>query len=771
MSAKNNSSPARLMKRSRASEAAVDSVQVNRERTKRRRTSTSDGLGTSNWSLSRGIAGHFAKANPILTPDEQYIILGLETAVQIYSVATSRLFRIFDIGQSVSGFVLNQDRLFIVSSSGSISEWDWPSRKQVAQWDTAHGIISADLVYNTLFSLRKRKDGMKELVVMPLDSEKPQSTIILETHFNIDNFRVTESGKAVVAYGGACIFVGTRCATSVPKYTWKEIKLAISITCIDIKQVNSNFDLVLGGTDGSILVYHAAFTKGQKCRRLHWHRDPVTAVRWSKDGNYVISGGYESVMVLWQLDTGRKQFLPHLSSPICNIVVSESGNSYAVSLADNRVVVLSARELQPLSTITSLQLATGSRAVAAVHPQHPEQLLIAVPSSGDASCPILQTYDIRSGVHISRQALARTNATTLNIGPDGTHILPPDINHFSISEDGKWMATVDSWWPEDINLGATVEEYLKFWRWNESSSLWQLVTRIDSPHISTNAPAAVLDVASRPNSHEFATIGSDGLLRLWRPVIRQRLRENDEHAAETWKCRNVLDLKADFTTTSASICFSADGSVLAVSTSTLTVLVDVRSCSVRCSKVGAHAGDVCANAFLGCHLLIAAIDRLSIWDTVNDAVRTLDAECHLLAVNPRTQTFATAGRKKKRIQIFDINATLVYRCKVAKEPVSLLSNSHSTDYVIVDAGANVQQISCSSKTPQVNPLAEIEPSDLGLDGLFGRQSSAVVGKASTSEIAVVVKETGLAGVFGDTPPFVLPPSRVVFRDLVKALSA
>ncbi|KAL4901840.1 hypothetical protein BDW74DRAFT_159701 [Aspergillus multicolor] len=805
MSTKDNSSPARLTKRSRASEAAVDSVQVNRERTKRPRMSTAVDLHADNsWSLSPGIAGQFAKSNPILTPDEQYLFLGLETAVQVYSVATSRLFRIFEIGpgDSVAGFALNQDHLHIFTSSGSISEWDWPSNKQVAQWGTAHGIISAELVYNTLFSLRKRKDGMKELVVTLLGDDP---TTVLETHFNIDNFRIFGSGQAIVAYGGACMFVGTRCATSVSKYKWREIKLAITITCIDIKQGGSNteFDLALGGTDGSIMVYHAVAISDIKDnkptpRRLHWHRDSVTAVRWSKDGNYVISGGHESVMVLWQLDTGRKQFLPHLSSPICNIVVSDSGKSYAVHLADNRVVVLSARELQPLSTITSLQLcARPSRPpVAAVHPQHPEQLLITVPASHQltqdciTTCPILQTYDIRSGVHISRQALARTNATTLNIGPHGTHILTPDIKHFSISEDGKWMATVDSWRPcsEDVEAldlepPGPEEIYLKFWRWNESNSLWQLVTRIDGPHLSTNGSAAVLDVASRPNSHEFATIGSDGLLRLWRPIIRQRLREHDEYVAETWKCRNALTLGVG--AGPASVCFSSDGSVLAVSTPTLTVLVDARSCSVKYRKVGVYAGHVFAAAFLGRYLLIAAERIVSIWDTVNDSVRTLDAECHLLAVNPRTQTFATASRtirnkavaRKSRksgftVQVFDIDtATLISRFKVAKEPVALLSNPHSTEYVVVDARANVQQISCASNASQLNSLAEIKPSNFGLDGLFGRQSSAIVSKALTSETTVAVDKTGLAAVFGDTPPFVLPPSRVVFRDLVRALSA
>lgn len=555
-------------------------------------------------------------------------------------------------------------------------------------------------------------------------------------------------------------------------------------------------------------------------------------------------------MVLWQLDTGRKQFLPHLSSPICNIVVSGSGNSYIIKLADNRVVVLSARELQPLATITSLQLCArsskhpgqiiaksshASRTFAAtLHPKCPDQLLITVPTSHQLThdgitstgAPVLQTYDIRSGSHISRQALARTNATALNIGPDGARLLTPNIEYLSVSEDGKWMATIDSWdpYPEDVealNMNHGIyfdsgEIYLKFWRWNETSSLWQLVTRIDNPHLSANGSANVLGIASRPNGHEFATIGSDGLLRLWRPVIRQRhgMKRDSEQAPETWKCRNTLDLRGYLKSynvnsthlSSASVCFSEDGSVLAASLQSdatdlgLTILIDVRSCCIKYSKVGVYSGDISAAAFLGCYFLIATDRSVFMWDTVNDVVKAIehpelqsnnDSDPRILAVNSRTQTFATTSKdlrkratskrlRKSRftVQVYDVNsATLLSRFQLAKEPVALISNSHSAEYIVVDAGADVQRIGCAGRA---SPLVHsdnnlVQYSSLGLENLFRRHPTSIVNKSSTSTNIADLKagpseRIGLAGVFGDTPPFVLPPSRIVFRDLVKALS-
>ncbi|KAH1550290.1 hypothetical protein KXV92_002116 [Aspergillus fumigatus] len=352
------------------------------------------------------------------------------------------------------------------------------------------------------------------------------------------NEEVFKQGQAIVAWAGQRLLLGAREFNtpdpSTMQYAWREVVLPVRVTCVDVRESGARnrttpqgsqdnnldtMDLVLGESGGSILIYPdflALFptggigsddSKGLAPRRLHWHRGPVNAVRWSKDG------GDESVMVLWQLDTGRKQFLPHLSSPICNLVVSTTGKAYIVKLADNCIMVLSATELQPYVTITGLQLChqvnkpadaamPESRVAlqppaAVLHPQFHDRLLVAVPASRQSarnhhsttsSC-MLQTYDIRTNSQISRQALARTNATTLRISPEGTEIVTPNVSHLGICQDGKWMATIDDWIPrpEDIRaLDSTSassgshtlhrETYLKFWRWDEVSNTWKLTT-------------------------------------------------------------------------------------------------------------------------------------------------------------------------------------------------------------------------------------------------------------------------------------------------------
>ncbi|GKZ37947.1 hypothetical protein AbraIFM66950_009810 [Aspergillus brasiliensis] len=838
------------------------------------------------WSTTSMVAGQYSNLDPIFTSDDEYLLLGLETAVHVYSLATSRLLRTLPSkgGDSIAGYKLspeNPNFLYVFTLSGSVTKWEWLSGEQCSSWDVGHKTISVDVCLSDagidlLLFLLERKDGKRVITLHDSLNGASRYTIILETHVQITNLKVACQGQFIVAYSDQNVFFGWTGLvqpSDSARYTWKEVNLPVSVMCIDIRHHRAanrpgpqgskdrnraeKIDLVLGERNGSILVYHdiLRFVKDEggrqherslTPRRLHWHRNSVNSVRWSKDG------GHESVMVLWQLDTGRKQFLPHLSSPIGNIVISTSGNLYAVKLADNSIIVLSARELQPSSTITGLQLcpkvakAHGKlvpedqplfeSVAATLHPQNPDHLLITVPASRQmtqeshplVNASMIQTYDIRTNSHVSRQALARTNATTLKIGPDGSHIVTPDVTHIRVSHDGKWLATVDSWSPYIRDMQAMYhgdsrynrpyegfqETFLKFWRWSCTSNLWELVTRIDGPHFSDKGPVRVLHVAVRAYSAEFATIGSDAVLRFWCPSTRQRSGlkpDNPEEHMETWKCRRAIDLKTyiDVGTadslSAASMEFSQDGSVLAVClgsktclNSGLAILIDAQSCSVRYSRVGLYKGMPCAVAFVGCKLVIASREAVSIWDTVDDIVRAVtlpgsgsvsSKQPRLLAVSSETNTFAVSVQclqnhqqsKKSRmlrssIQVYDVSTLeLVSETTLGHYPVALLSAMYSGDYVVVDVAANVHRIGRLDQSFQSNSLSLDLGSQInsGLANLFGQhgreKSQNPRHVAPDSDNQSLQKE--LANVFGDAPPFVMPPANMVFRNVVDALSS
>lgn len=245
-------------------------------------------------------------------------------------------------------------------------------------------------------------------------------------------------------------------------------------------------------------------------------------------------------------------------------MVSPSGASYAISLANNSVIVLSTSELEARTNIVGVQSRridleqlpreTNPRIYPfeifgpipmAIDAEDGKRVLFTTPSSqprhrrrsGLVPEPYLQTFDMATQRAISRQALTRNNATDPNMGPEGRRIDEPSVKFLQVSCDGKWLATVDEWIPPRADMGfleegipAFNEEertyrrevYLKFWLWDAKSSQWSLGTRIDAPHFleALSAHASVFDLVADPSGLGFATVGEDRFIRVWRPRTR-----------------------------------------------------------------------------------------------------------------------------------------------------------------------------------------------------------------------------------------------------------
>ncbi|KLJ09758.1 hypothetical protein EMPG_14819 [Blastomyces silverae] len=687
----------------------------------------SDKPGTSaQWSVSRTVGGRFSAIDTIITPDEKHFILFSNTCARVFSVATSSVVRTLEIQKEMRRItdcklsLVHAEHLYMSTLSGAIVKWDWASGEMIETWNTARKIYAIDICTGS-----GGQDSPDEDVVVSMNdagsrkieiamhtkggSDSWNTRVIREMSKTANEFKVSSDGKVIVVIADYQLFVGYTAklrlgALDSIKYTWLEVTLPISVTCSDIRerspldQVSSPatrvVDLALGDKEGAILIYHDILNSLLRTEnkseagtslvtnRLHWHRNAVQTVKWSQDGNYIISGGSETVIVQYQLDTGRKQFLPHLSSPICSIVVSRTGKFYAVRLADNSAMVLSTSELRPIASVSGLQLPSEvddivarklqrgtkkdrslalkqvepdlARLPAVLHPIQSEHLLAAVSSSpgrSPDSCPSassLQTFNVLANQHVSRQALARTNTTVIKTGPQGTDLTTPDVKFLRITSDGEWLSTVDEWlqYPQDVSVlyPTTVtsrkekrEIFLKFWRWNESMKEWELSTRIDAPHFNSSLESArVLDLASNPAGSAFVTVGEDAVVRIWSPSARYRsgqtIKDNQNQPLQTWRAIHSIALEkfvegSESTASSkaASLAFSDDGSVLAVcwtdqSGARLVYLINPKSGEICHARDNLYLGTPREVGFLDRHMVILS-DQLVVWDTVADQVK------------------------------------------------------------------------------------------------------------------------------------------------------
>lgn len=660
----------------------------------------------------------------------RYLLIACDTVINVYSTLTSVLVRRLRTRHAglLSGFAFSStdsNQLYISTQAGLQEKWDWINGVRLESWNTKvpiHMIRAAppdgaaaanSLVYTIDRHTRERWLLTAHRLLGGQEAAKTGLVILLVYTEPLTSLKILDDGNVIVATSGTKIIIGTTKAADQPSlkeivYVWREIECSEWITSIDVQielasvrpekshLVGNGLNIVVGGLKGAIFIYENILRKlinkeaSSKSndeelnpRRLHWHRNAVAAVKWSADGeltnklgssianksgNYVISGGEETVLVLWQLETGRRQHLPHLSAAVQSIVVSPRGSSYGIRLSDNSAMILSTSELQPTFSIAGIQLPVTRRRdiqtpnlptvdvplenadnklryqiPAAVTPSGANRLLLAVPATASPNASshacYLQTIDLNSGHQIGRQALTRTNVTSSNIGPEANKIAEPSVTHLKISSNGQWLATVDEWEPPGRDVGHLafndermkaeqhlhLEVYLKFWSWDKATSTWELVSRINNPHATPSGiPRKVIALASDPSGPGFATLGEDSTVRAWKPAVRRRhdlgVRAPDGSILTTWICRQVSQIPAEAGPV-GRLGYSVDGSVLFAaleSSSRSSIhLIDNGSGEVRSSPTNLSNGPLFGLGILDQYLIILS-DDLRVWDMVTE---------------------------------------------------------------------------------------------------------------------------------------------------------
>jgi NET1-associated nuclear protein 1 (U3 small nucleolar RNA-associated protein 17) len=523
--------------------------------------------------------------------------------------------------------------------------------------------------------------------------------------------------------------------------------------------------------------------------------------------------------------------LPHLPSPIRSITISSDGALYAVQLADKSITVISATELHSVATIDGLQLpslvGTSDKAAArnlegkypaVIHPLQPERLLVAIPDGDSQSLSYVQTFNIQTGSHISRQALTRTNVTALNKGPEGTPILPPSVELMELSANGQWLATIDSWTPpqRDVEASSSAllsnnvqrsEIYLKFWRWNDTREIWELAARVESPHISSSGePVKILSLKARPDRSEFVTFGVDDTLRVWQPVVRHggsvRAQNRSDSVEHTWKSQHAVKLTGNTAhdagqkVPSRVMSFSEDGSIVAVCVKNVIHLIDTRQWTVNCSRNAFTSEKVRAIGWLGRFLVILSEQSLAIWNVVEDVLKTpvepdmaSKGSSHkyiTLAVDSSTDTFAVVTRmgglvnqpghnSLYGIAIYSPSAmTTSFETVLEKPPLNLLADSSTGGYVVIDHAANIWRLGGGNGKSQGLALPADggeQQATAGFGDIFGRlgQKALESRSISTQQASSALALRNLGGIFDRAPPFALPPATTLFKDVINSL--
>lgn len=542
-----------------------------------------------------------------------------------------------------------------------------------------------------------------------IEKQEPRVVVKLPEHSqDISILESSQQGLVIAGAAGETVYVGAlQLDESKDGDSWKcesymfdasDIICSLDMRVAHDRKSGFKTDLIVGGARGAIYSYPDILSKlsrksskndSLQARKFHWHRRAVHALKWSRDGNYIISGGSENALVLWQLDTGKQNFLPHLSASIENIVVSADGSSYVLHLDDNSTMIISTAELQPTAYIAGIQsVVTNEKPTKdalvsrvwkqldcaqspvpfAINPRDTSKLHICVGNGQQASvsgeapaAPWLQTFDLESFRTVSKHAIARTQPTDVNITSKGYPIVEPRVTHMAFSADGKWLASVDEWEPtsrdvhdmssraKDLLKRHRREVYLKFWDVTAASSGGQeqaapvLASRINAPHTTAHAESVFGLVASH-DSAKFASIGGDGMMRVWVPKLRTQdgitFKGVKGQSTYKWVCALAVDLGNNTssssknelqlhgsdaaTLTTGSIAFSEDNSTIAVAYGTTddgsVFMIDAESGAIRRVFHNLWTGTHCCIELMSRYVIVLS-DDLRVYDVVADELR------------------------------------------------------------------------------------------------------------------------------------------------------
>ncbi|RDX65834.1 WD repeat-containing protein 75, partial [Mucuna pruriens] len=339
----------------------------------------------------------------------------------------------------------------------------------------------------------------------------------------------------------------------------------------------------------------------ESCSTWHWHSSGVRLLSFSSDGAYLYSGGKEGVLVLWQLDTGKKKFLPRIGSPLLYFVDSPDpslSSGLQISCADNQIHILKMPSMEIIRSISGIKPPLSCQDIC-------EGLSSRAAFDCTSGLVAVQTenYGIQFYSLFANRGVYEVQVCERNHQPvDEVTVL---VSLVELSVDGSMMGTVEVKLPED-GIGGLV--CLKFWDLDDNKR-FSVSTLIYEPHRDAHISA----VAFHPTRHMAVSSSYGGDFKIW--VCKEEIQQKGQLLQNSgWMCHAVGSYKNKAMRAAA---FSADGSVLAVAADTVITLWDPNN-NVLVAVIGETPMPITSLVFAGKSDYLLSVShgskpQLSVW--------------------------------------------------------------------------------------------------------------------------------------------------------------
>ncbi|XP_016964225.1 WD repeat-containing protein 75 [Drosophila biarmipes] len=520
--------------------------------------------------------GNIVEHAPLFSPDGRFMFVRCQEKVQVYATRTGELTRVLDDATapliSLELDIKQPDLLIGCTSKAEIFRWNW--RAGVLKKTVSLKLPLGQTIILTCHLLNLYKGGDTACAFVTTRGKSGEQVNYFVVNTSTGDFidincglklkvrtPLVDVGKGqfkyiVMAQGFYIYFINYE--------TWKFCRykgaLQNPITCVRM----SPCELVAATADsvGMIYVWRDFETlETMTNTRLHWHHTEVTSLAFSASGVSIYSGGHECVLVKWTLARPDiRQFLPRMSSVIRHIVVSNDNESILVCTEDNAIQLVGGSDNNIKSTVQHFTYETNDKTGRSKFPM------------GLRLNPRTNTLVLngRSG-HLQFYS-AYTRSMLYNLRVVNSNIYSEEANHIIYNTritqaafNINWMATGEVY----NDLENFAEVCLKFWEYNEKLQSYNLNTEINLPH-EHGFKAIIFSNQFQVDNLRCATAGEDNVIKMWGLTDS----ENIYKRGVMWSCLAQTSYR---NLPIGSLCFSQDGSLLAVGYGNILALYDARN--------------------------------------------------------------------------------------------------------------------------------------------------------------------------------------------------
>ncbi|XP_016970795.1 WD repeat-containing protein 75 [Drosophila rhopaloa] len=520
--------------------------------------------------------GNIVEHAPVFSPDGRFMFVRCLTNVQVYATSTGELTRVLDDATapliSLELDLKKPELLIGCTSTGELVQWNWRAGVLKKTVSLKLGSGEPTILTCHLMNLYKGGDTACAFVTTKKKSGEQVNYFVVNT----------STGEKVDINCGLKLKVRTP-LVDVGKGHFKYIVLAQGFYIYFVNYVTWNFcryksarqhtvtcvrmspcEMVAAtaDTEGKIFVWREFEEQETMTNTLfHWHHMEVTSLAFSPSGVSIYSGGHETVLVKWPLATPEKRkYLPNMSSVIRHIVVSNDNENVLVCTEDNAIQLVSGSNSIIKSTVQHFTYETKDKTGRSKFPM------------GLRLNPRTNTLVLngRSGHLQFFSAYTKSMLYNLRVVDHNYHSEEVDriIYNTRITRAAfniNWMATGEV----HNDLENFVEVRLKFWQYNEKLQSYILNTEIDLPH-EDGFKDIIFSNQFQVDSLRCATAGEDNVIKVWGLTES----ENIYKRGKMWSCLAQTSYR---NLPIGSLCFSQDGSLLAVGYGNILALYDARN--------------------------------------------------------------------------------------------------------------------------------------------------------------------------------------------------